>query len=335
MRRPLTTPLLWMLGGGVLVLLVVRGGPWIWPQLFPATTAPTEPAHGEEPPSPEYVAEVVSRFLAGWGEHLPPGDAVLELPPGRRPEDLQAGLRREPRLGGLQVYVTRADELHHSLRVFAASQLLLQRTVRSWLPERPVLSAEARPGLGLVVVLKSDGPLRRLGSWKTPLGIALPPFAPHAARSARQASWDGKEVLAVIDPADDLVMQSQALREAGGVLLLERLPDGADLKPWLTTLASSQQFLLDGRPGASEALEREAAAAGVAYQRLAGRLGPGQERRVIWARCQRRGGGVVVVDATAEGLVQLEAFVEASRDVGFDLTLPAEVLSGPGSRPAP
>lgn len=334
MRRQVTTPMLWALGTSVLVLLVVRGGPWLWPRLFPAAVVSVEPA-AEEAPSPEYVAEVLSRFLAGWGEHLPPGDVVLEMPPGRRPQELQAGLRGEPRLGGLQVYVTQADELHHELRIFAAERLLLQRRVRSWLPERPVVSAESPPLLGLVVVLTEDETLRRLGAWEAPLGIALPPFAPHAARSARQASWDGKGVLALLDPAEDLVAQSQALREAGGVLLLDPLGEGADRRAWLTTLSSTRQFLLDGRVSPSDGLAADAEAAGVPYQRVVGRLAAGQERRVVWALCLRRGGGVVVVDATDEGLGELEDFVEASRDVGFALALPAEVLSESGGPPAP
>ena len=328
MRRHTTTALLWILGVSALVLLVARGAPWIWPQLFPAGSAPTDAPALEAAPSSEYVSEVLSRFLAGWGQHLPPGDDVLELPPGRRSQELEAGLRQEPRLAGLQVYVTPADELHHSLRVFSGAQLLLQRRVRPWLPEVPVVPSGNRPALGLVVLLLDDVPLKRLGAWKTPLGLAIPPFAPHAARSARQASWDGKGVLALVDPGEDLVEQSRALQEAGGVLLLQPLPEGLDLRPWLTALAASQQFLLDGREGAGEELSRAAKAAGVEYQRLAGRLGPPDGRRVAWALTQRRGAGVVLAQVDDEGLTELEAFVEASRDVGFALVLPAEAIAG-------
>jgi hypothetical protein len=334
MRRHLTTLLLWGLGLASLALLLVRGVPWVWPKLFPGTPAAAEAPPDEAPPSPEYVAEVLSRFLAGWGQHLPPGDAVLELPPGRAPRELEDGLRREPRLGGLQIHVTAVDDLHFALRVFAGPRLLLHRRVRPWLPERPIVPSGNRPRLGAVVVLGDDDELLpRLGAWKAPLGLAMRPFAPHAARAARQASWDGKGVVALMDPDEDLIEQSRALREAGGVLLLEPLPEGLDPTAWLAALASSRQFLLDGV--GDEALRRAAAAAGVDCQPLAGRLGEPDGRRVAWALTQRRGAGVVVVDATEGGLTELEAFVEASRDVGFALVLPAEALSGSGGPAAP
>lgn len=335
MRRHVVTPLLWLFAVGALGLLVVRGVPWIWPQLFPADHVTAPPPAPDAAPSPEYVSEVLSRFLAGWGQHLPSGAVVLELPPGRRPVELQAGLRREPRLAGLEIYVTAADELHHTLRVFSGPTLLLERSVRPWLPERPIVSSSDRPELGVVVLLEDEAHLRRLGGWKAPLALAIPPFAPHAARSARQASWDGKGVVVVLDPAEDLSEQSRALSEASIVLLRDPLPEGLDLPAWLTVLASQRLALLDGRPGSRASLEQAAHAQGVPWLPVAGALSDAGERRVVWARTQRRGGGIVLADASDEGLRELESFIEASRDVGFSLVLPAEVFTAHGSPPAP
>jgi hypothetical protein len=337
MRRHTTTILLWTLAVCGLAVLVVRGAPWIWPQLFPADANEVAES-AEEAPSPEYVSEVLSRFLAGWGEHLPSDEDVIELPPGRRPQELEAGLRREPRLGGLEVYVTQSDELHHSLRVFSGGELLLRRVVRPWLPDRPVLPVGNAPRIGVVTLLDDADAVRRLGAWKSPLALGMSPFAPHAAKSARQASWDGKGVVAVLDLTEELVEQSQALVEAGGVLLPAALAEGVDPAALLASLASSRQFLLDGSPERQPRLAEAAAEAGVPYLRVAGRLGEGEDRRVTWALTQRRKRGVVLVDATDEGLSALEEFIEASRDVGFVFVLPTELLpgvTGSESPPAP
>ena len=328
MRSTLRSLFLPLLALAALTLLVLRVGPWLWPQLFPGPAEPP-PAGEVPPPSPEFVAEVLSRFLAGWGEHLPPDGEPIVLPQGRRAEDLQAGLRLEPRLEGLEVYVTARDDLDSRLRVFAGPQLLLLRDVRPWLPDVPVVSPVDPPTIGVIVRLNEDAAVgRQVGQWRTPLSLALPAFAAHTAKAARQASWDGKGVVIALQPDAPLLDQIRAVPEASGVLLDFEPSD--PVEPWLAALAARDLALLDARPRAGEGLVDGAKKAGVQLLRV----GDFAERSLTWNLAVRRGYGVVLAEPGEQA--SLEEFVEASRAAGFDLepvdTI-ARGLSGSPARP--
>ncbi len=311
MRSGFRSLLLWSLAVGVLTALVLRVGPWLWPRLFPGPVEPVAAAQ-DEAPSSEYVAEVLSRFLAGWGEHLPPDGQPLVLPQGKHPKDLQAGLRIEPRLAGLEIYVTARDDLDSRLRVFSGPTLLLVRDVRPWLPDVPVVSQSRPPPLGVVVHLPEDAAVgRQIGQWRTPLSLALPAFAPHTAKAARQAAWDGKGVVIALAADEPLIEQSRAVPEASAVLLDFEVPD--ETGPWLSSLASLDLVLLDARPEAGDGLAERAKEAGVVVLRV----GDLSDRSLSWNLAVRRGYGVVL--ATVAERDALEGFVEASRDAGFDL----------------
>ncbi len=326
-RHPLTAAL-WLAFVVVLGVAVVRGGPWLWPRLFPAPGPGSEVITPPDLPSAVLVAEVVHRTVATLG---PPGDPgnedAIVLPPGATGAQLQAALRADERLAGAEIYVTRSDDLLQRLRVFSGGQLLLQRDVRPTLPERPVISGTDPPELGFVFVFRErdDAGVQAVGRWKSPLAIGLQPFAPHSVKSARQASWSSKEVVLVVDPGHDLNEQLVAFPDASAALLEGALPDGTDPSAWVAPLAERQLALIDGRDGPPGELRDAAAGAGVSYVRRAGHLSDAESAIWIRNRAVRRGYGIVTVDATAQGRATAEQFIEEARTDGCPIAFIAEV----------
>jgi len=309
---------LWVASIVLLGLLLVRGGPWLWPRLFPAPPDPVSTESTTVPDAAE-LAERLSRFGAGWGA---PGDAaLLELPKGRTPRELQDDLRADPRFAGLEIYVTRADDLAWTLRLFGGGQELLQRPVRPWLPDRPTVP-DPPPKLGFVVVVEQpdEDAARRLGRWDVPLAAALPPFDAQTMKAARQLAWEQKDV--VLHAESDAPMEEQlaAVPQASGVLLLGDPPAGA----WLAAIAGADAFLLDGRDGPDAELRAAAAAAGVRWMRPAGALKDPHGAKLSRNRTVRGGRGVLLASGDEAGLAALEEFVTTAREDGYELVFPAE-----------
>jgi len=261
---------------------------------------------------------------------------TIYLPEGHRPQELQDTLREREPLSELEVYVTRVDDLLFRLRIFSGPNLLLQRDVLPWLPERPSVSGVDPPETAFVVILgNQESPvLEEVCSLRAPLAIALPPFAAHAVKSMRFASRCNKGVLLLLDPGDDVAAQLAAAPEASGVVLESQLGEDVALESWLEPLAESGVFLLDGRPsGSLPSLEASAKALGIPYLRRSGHL-----RRVsdlVFARnlTVRRGYGFVSADGEEETLDLLRDFIESARDDGYNLLFPGEVARAHGLRP--
>lgn len=329
---------LWLASLLLLVLLVARGGPWLWPRLFPA---PADEVHTPDPTDsalePALVAEVVHRTLVTLGAPGDGGDTLIELPQGASARDLELALRDAPGLAGAEIYVTPVDDLLWRLRVLQQGQLLHRSDVRPWLPARPQVSGTDPPELGFVVLFEQadDAGVRGVAGWKAPLALGLPPFAPHAVKSARQAAWSSKGVVVLADPAIDLEEQLLAAPEAGAVLLRQPLPGGVDPRAWLEPVDRFGLVLLDGLPGDSAALRRAAEELDVGCARLATHLG-GPEGEVLGRNLAvRRGHGIITVDGTGEGLALLEAFIEDARADGYAIRFPVEVARiASGGRPA-
>lgn len=330
---------LWLASLLLLVLLVARGGPWLWPRLFPAPDPEeADTQGGVDALEPALVAEVVQRTLATLGAPGDGSDTLIELPQGAAARDLELALRAEPRLDGAEVYVTPVDDLLWRLRILERGRLLHLRDVRPWLPERPQVSRTDPPELGIVVLFEQpdDPAVRGVGGWKAPLALGLPPFAPHAVKSARQAAWSSKGVVVLVDPGQDLEEQLLAAPEAGAVLLRQPLPAGMDPSEWLAPAHQLGLVLLDGSPGDTVALRRAADELGVACARLAAHLGRPEAEVLARNLAVRRGHGIVTVDGTVEGLALLEEFIADARADGYEIRFPVEVArlaSGPRSGP--
>ncbi len=330
---------LWVATTLVLALGVVRGGPWLWERIFPGPRelgVEAQEADEDGLLNPERVAEELHRLLASWGAEPGPEVETVYLPQGRTPSDLQDALRRRPPLAEAQVYVTEIDELTHRLRVFRGRDAMLNRRVRTWLPERPVVSSTAPPRLAVIPILRSGEmrELRRVLRWKSPLAVGLHPFDPAAVKARREASWASKGVVLVVDPKDELEAQLEAVPEASGVLLEEDLPEGLDVGEWAAQLANADTFFLDGRsrPGGKlvAALEQYR----VEVVSRSAHLGSVEAATVARNLTVRRGRGIVTVDLNPDGVADLQAFIETAEEDGFSLVLPSEVARRP-SHPSP
>jgi len=325
---------LWLVSLLLLTLLVIRGGPWLWPRLFPSPEQASAPEAGLQL-EPALVAEVVHRALVTLGAPGEGSDTLIELPQGASARDLELALRATPDLRETEVYVTPVDDLLWRLRVLQEGRLLHKRDVRPWLPERPQVSGTDPPELGFIVLFEEpdDAAVRRVGAWQAPLAVGLPPFAPHAVKSARQASWSSKGVVVLADPLQDLEEQLLASPEAGAVLVRRPLPDGLDPAAWLAPVQRLGLALIDGTEGDSTALRRAAREQGVPCARLSAHLGAASsaplsapEGEILGRNLAvRRGHGILTVDGTEEGLAQLEAFIDDARADGYAIHFPTEV----------
>lgn len=323
-----TTVMLWVLGAAVVAGAAARVGPVAWQHLFPPpTAADVAPATGELP-GPERVVEVVHRTLATLGTPPEGGGPMLLLPRGASPRALQDALRGEEPLADCEVYVTQVDDLLWRLRVFGGGESILERAVRPWLPDRPVVGGDP-PELAFLVLFpeRSDEQLRTVGRWKSPLAIGISPFAPHAIASARQAAWDSKAVAVVLDPATDLVEQLDAAPDATVALLVSELAAGTDEVAWVRPMAGRGVTLVDGRQAPPAKLRAAAQETRVPYLRRAGHLaGDAAEAEVLALnRAVVRGYGVVTVAGTADGVARLERFIEAAKQDGYPIVFPAEL----------
>jgi len=333
-----TTLFLWTLGIVTVGLAVARGGPLAWEHLFPPPSAGDTVAEAGSFPGAERVMEVVHRTLATLGTPPEGGEELLLLPKGASPRGLQDSLRAEEPLAGCEVYVTQVDDLLWRLRVFGGGEPILQRDVRPWLPERPVVGGTDPPELAFVVLFdeRNDEQLRAVGRWKSPLAIGLSPFAPHAIASARQAAWDSKAVAIVLDPTTDLAEQLDAAPDATVALLSSQIPEGVGLAGWIAPLTGRGVALVDGRSASPELLRAAADGASVPYLRRAGHLVGSEAEAEVLAlnRTVVRGHGIVTVDGTAEGVDRLERFIDAAKADGYRIVFPAELLrDSPGAAP--
>jgi hypothetical protein len=325
----------------VVALGLVRIGPWLWVNLFPAVAnegysdgapAGLGDAAGAVP-TPEQAAEALHRVLANWGAGDAPELDTIYLPQGRRPGELQDTLRGLEALSALEVYVTRVDDLLFRLRIFSGPNLLLQRDVFPWLPERPSVSGVDPPETGFIVVLgehESDA-LSEVCSWRAPLAIAVPPFAAHAVKSMRFASRCSKGVLLLLDPEDDLADQLAAAPEASGALIESQLEEGVAAQQWLRPLVGAGVFLLDGRAsGSLPSLEKPARKLGIPYVRRSGHLRRDSDLVLARNLTVRRGYGLVSAGTDEDGLSLLKDFIESSRVDGYTLLFPGEVARAHG-----
>lgn len=326
---------LWIASVGCLALLLVRGGPWLWPRLFPGLDdTPSPPAAADNSIEPEVIAEELHRELSRWGSEDGPEVDAIYLPRGKSPTDLQDRMRTIPRLAGVDIYVTQVDDLLHRFRAFDGSRLLLERDVRPWLPDRPVVSPVDPPEMAFVsrFVEADDEQLDRVCGWSAPLAVALPPFAAHTVKAARRASRSSKGVVLLVDPGDDLKEQLAAVPDASGVLLEQELPPGFDVGPWLDPLGRAGLFLLDGRgEDGEESLGTAAAERGVAYVKMATTLNEAGGESLARNLTVRRGYGFVVADGNRDSTSVLRSFIEAVREEGYPMAFPAEVARMHGS----
>jgi len=314
----------------------------LWANLFPGIdqghsqpgeggTAGLQP--GSLAPSPEQAAEALHRVLSNWDVGDSPELDTIYLPDGRRPRELQDTLRKLEPLADLEVYVTRVDDLLFRLRIFSGKQLLLQREVFPWLPERPAVSGADPPETGFLVILgatETDA-LDEVCRWQVPLAVAMPPFAAHAVKSVRMASRCSKGVVLVLDPNDDVAEQLATAPGASGVLLHEALAQDLALKPWLQGLAERDLFLLDGRPsGSLPSLEKATRELGIPYVQRSGHLS--KESDFVLARnlTVRRGYGLVSAAGSEKGIELLADFIKSAQEDGYSTLFPAEVARAHG-----
>jgi len=331
---------LWVISVVVLALGLVRIGPWLWVNLFPAVADErTEEASAGQGgaadgvPTPEQAAEALHRVLANWGAGDAPELDTIYLPQGRRPGELQDTLRGLEALSALEVYVTRVDDLLFRLRIFSGRNLLLQRDVFPWLPERPSVSGVDPPETGFIVVLGAheSEALDEVCSWRAPLAIAVPPFAAHAVKSIRFASRCSKGVLLLLDPEDDIADQLATAPEASGVIIQSELEAGVVPEQWLRPLVGAGVFLLDGRAsGSLPSLEKPARKMGVPYVRRSGHLVRDSDLVLARNLTVRRGYGLVSAGTEEDELRLLRDFIESARDDGYTLLFPGEVARAHG-----
>ena len=332
--RHTSTLILWTLFIGCLALFAFKGLPWLWPRLFPVPEEPTALAGGSSelqsgPASPELAMEALRRTLAGLGATGEESGRGIELPKGRSARELEQALRAEPRLEGCEVYVTRVDDLLHRVRIFEGKSLLLNESIRPWMPERPVVSSVDPPEVGFVSIFRAqdDAAVAEVSRWRAPVALAVPPDAPHTVRTARRASWSSKGVVILVHPERSLAEQAAAAEDASGIVV-EVLPDkDTDLSEWLSPLIADDLFVLDATGVENKALEKAARSLGLDYLRRAAHLDASDPSTAVLARnlSVRRGYGMVTFEGAEVDLPFVTDFVEWAREDGYALRFPVEV----------
>lgn len=296
--------------------------PVLQDSLFPVPAV--ELVASTDAPSVEVVARALDQAIVGAGGELPPkpgaGEAaVVPLPQGLSPRELQERLREDPRLGGAEIYVTRADALLWRLRIFAGSERLLLRELRPWLPDAPPHPPGNPPELVLLVDLR-DGEGERALAWRSPLGVILQPFAPSTLRLAGEAARASRSVVGAVAPGEPVADQIQAIPHISGVLVEQPFEDAEDAL--LEAVSERDLVLLDGCPRGCLDPDR-ARAAGVPLLRVAVQLGrddgagEAPERALARNLAVQWGYGLVVAPGSAEGLRRAEALVESAKDDGL------------------
>jgi hypothetical protein len=285
--------------------------------------------------APGAASEALHRALAVLGAEAIGGDEPIALPRGVHAEELRDVLRKDARLAGAEVYTTTAGPLLDRLRVFDGPKLLIQKDLRPWLTERPMVSAKDPPEVGLVVRFPAadEVALKELCDWRAPLAVAVPPFAPHTMRTVREVARAAKEVLLEIDARDDLAEQLAAVPEASGVLVLSDPPAEERLGAWLGPLRARDLFVLDGSAAKAGAGVDAGGGGGghrapsstVPWLAVAARMGDEQAPVLARNLAVRQGHAIVLADASGGARAALAPFVATLRDDGYALLLPGEV----------
>jgi len=323
-------------------LLAVRFGPAVWLSLFP-----TPPPTSEEPGAaidPEVVSLALDQAVVAGGGELPPkpggGEgAVVALPRGLSPRQLESTLRGDPRLVGASVYITRSDALLWSLRVFAGGDLLLMRELRPWLLASPPHPPGNPPEIAVLVDLRNGGGERAL-RWKAPLGVVVEPFAPSTLRHARDAAKASRSVVGAVRLDEPLGEQLEAIPHIGAVLVEAPLPESVDLQSFLAPLVSAGLALIDACPRGcldAEAVQK----AGVPLLRVAATVGredgPGEDAEIALARnlAVQWGYGLILAPGTEDGLRRAESLIAAARADGLPIVFVEEAGRLHGAAPLP
>ncbi len=321
-----------------------RAIPLLWVRLFP-TPAPVVQAPAAPAPDRETVSLALDQAVVAGGGELPPkradGDAgTVPLPRGLSPRDLESALRADPRLEGTSIYVTRADALLWSLRVFAGPELLLKRELRPWLPASPPHPPSNPPELVVLVDLRGVGDGDPVLRWTGPLAVVLEPFVPSTLRRARDAAKASHAVVGALRPDEPLHEQIQAIPHISAVLVEAPLPPGIALDAFLGPLAESGLTLVDACPrGCFEA--RDVQSAGVPLLRLATRLGgdgpAGGDGELALARnlAVQWGYGLVLADPSSEGLERTERLLDGGKADGLRVVFVEEAGRLHGLAPLP
>ncbi|MCO4769216.1 MAG: hypothetical protein KDA24_04245 [Deltaproteobacteria bacterium] len=344
-RRTLVLLLLMLLGAAALWTFGTRAAPWLWVRLFPVPDVQPEEQETEESVDRETVARALDQAVVTAGGELPPkpgaGEgAVVLLPRGMSPKQLEAALRDDPRLRPASVYVTRSDALLWNLRVFDGSDLLLRRELRPWLPASPPHPPSNPPEVVLLVDLRGDAEGERVLKWKSPLGVVLEPFAPPTLRIASEAAKASRAVVGALRADEPVAEQLAAIPHISAVLMDRALPDTADVSGFLAPLAAAGLTLVDACPrGCFDA--EEVQKAGVPLLRVATTLGrddgPGADAEQALARnlAVQWGYGVVLAPGTKLGLERAEALVDTAKQDGLPIVFVEEAGRMHGLAPLP
>ena len=155
------------------------------------------------------------------------------------------------------------------------------------------------------------------------MAVALPAFSPRSMRAAGKAIKAGKDVLVELDPEQALDDQLRALPGVTGVLVTGPLTEAVEAA-LSSALESRDLFLLDARPDALGDAEEPRDDRVLRLPRAA-HLGTDEAAVVGRNLAIRWGHGVVTADAAPAGARRAEAFIEAAREDGYIVRLPAEV----------
>ncbi len=329
---------LWLMGAEAV--------PWLWVRLFPSPEEGAElPADAPSTADGELSSRALDQAVVAAGGELPPkpgaGEAaVVSLPRGMSPKDLERALRDDPRLRGTSIYVTRADSLLWNLRVFAGSELLLLRELRPWLPASPPHPPDNPPELVLLVDLRGLKEGERALRWRSPLGVIVEPFAPSTMRVASDAAKASRSVVGALRVDEPFPEQLEAIPHISAVLLDQPLPESVALGELLDPLATRGLTLVDACLRACYSVE-DVQKAGVPVLRLAASLarvdGAGGEAERALARnlAVQRGYGLVIAPGTDEGLKQAETLIDTAREDGLPVVFVEEAGRLHGLAPLP
>lgn len=319
------------LGGKTLV-------PWLWVRLFPTPPAPVaDPSTG---PALAAVQTALDQTVVAAGGELPPrpgsGEAaVVPLPKGLSPRDLEQRLREDPRLEGADVYVTRADALLWTLRVFAGPTLILRRELRPWLPASPPHPPGNPPELAVLVDLRAHPDGADDLRWASPFGVVLEPFAPATLRLAEEAAKRSRSVVVGLRTDEPVADQLQAVPHASAALVEAPFEDGL-----LGPVGEALMTLVDACPrGCVDVAAAQAAKVPVlrVATTLAREDGPGVDAEHALARnlAVQWGYGLVVTPGTKEGRARAADLIEAAKDDGLPVVFVEEAGRMHGLAPLP
>jgi len=362
-----------LLGVGAVVI------PWGWERAFPTADAPdaSPPAETLDSAAIESVNERLADVLSTLGvtpeaiessheEERQTGDhawtftrTTVDLPQQTSQDELDIAFARWP--SNVEAFVTRADELTWSVRVYSGKYPVHQLVLRQPLDPDPAVDPATPPRLAVVLtgVGARSADVEQLINLPVPLTLALLPYRSHSLRYATDAARAAKEVavhlvfdepltsralsgMSIPPPlsvtmgqaafANRLVDDLDAIPHTSGAVLASGTPTPGDYGSMEVLVDALQQrdlYLMDHEPVDRGVALQVAHRASVPASNATTVLGVDAESVLRLRNLAVRRGEAIAVAPVTEGTGDsLAQFVADRLDEGYQLVFASELVAG-------